>query len=117
MGGNLDYMKRRILELIDDSDDPWLKAAFYGDPKVASILNKLLSEWERNERKGIPLDYAGPDDLETLYSLASKYASMSTVELQVIALHRMEGGGEKEAGVGEGITGKIIRFLRRLIRL
>ena len=100
--------------MIDDSEDPWLKAAFYGDPKVSSILDKLLEEWERRGREGIPLDYASPEDLKVLYSLASKYASMTTAELQVIALNRMEG---KEVEGKVGFVGRIIRILRRLLKL
>ncbi len=113
--GSLDYMKRKILELIDESDDPWLKAAFYGDPKVSAILDRLVSEWESNGRKGIPLDYATPDEVEALYSLASRYASMTTAELQALTLRRMEGRSSEAEGSekGESIWRRLFRLFKQ----
>lgn len=112
MGGSsregLEEVKKKILELIDDAEDQWLKAAFYGDAKVSEILNRLFEKWEEGSRSGIPLDYASKEELETLYSAARKYASMSQAELQAIVLRRMGGGKEEEQG--------LLGFIKRIVR-
>ncbi|MCE4604566.1 MAG: hypothetical protein F7B20_06345 [Aeropyrum sp.] len=99
----------RILRLIEDSDNPWLKAAFYGDPKVSQVLDRLFEEWEKSGRKGIPIDYATDDELVVLERAAVKYASMSTAELQMIAYSYMSGGGEERVSLS--------RFIRRILGL
>lgn len=66
----MEDLKRRIKDLIDGSRDPWRKAVFYSNPVVSDILTKLYERWEENGRKGIPLDYATMDELETLYRFA-----------------------------------------------
>ncbi len=67
--------KRKIIELIDESKDNDRKIAFYSDDKVVEILDRLYRKWEENNRVGIPLDYATPEEIDTLYNLAVKYSS------------------------------------------
>ncbi|BAA80987.2 hypothetical protein APE_1977.1 [Aeropyrum pernix K1] len=100
--------KERILRLIDDSENTWLKAAFYGDPKVSAILERLFEAWESAGRRGMPIDYATREELEDLEKAAVKYASMSEAELQMIAYGRMTGSEE-------GLS--LARFIRRLLGL
>jgi len=101
-------VKRLILRLVDDQDDEWLKAAFYGDEAVKPILARLYSAWEDAGLQGIPLDYATDEELETLLSIARRYASMSRAERQVIALRRMTGD---DVRLEVGLIDKIKRLL------
>lgn len=101
-------MKRTILHLIDDQEDNWLKAAFYGDESVRRILDRLYEEWEKAGRRGIPLDYATLEELVELERIARRYAAMSQAELQMIALHRMTG---EEPRVELGLVERIKRLL------
>lgn len=66
--------KNKIIELIDESKDDERKIAFYSDDTVQNILMRLYNEWERNNRKGIPLDYASPEEIDILYMLAVRYS-------------------------------------------
>ncbi len=75
---NINDKKRKIIELIDESKDNDRKLAFYSDETVMKILDRLYSEWEKNNRNGIPLDYATPEEIEILYSLAVKYSKSPT---------------------------------------
>ncbi len=103
-----DEVKRLILQLVDDQDDEWLKAAFYSDEAVKPILERLYSAWEEAGRQGIPLDYATDDELETLLSVARRYAAMSRAERQMIALRRMTG---EDVRVELGLVERIKRLL------
>lgn len=107
MGGR-DDVKRLILQLVDDQDDEWLKAAFYSDNAVKPILERLYSAWEESGRQGIPLDYATDEELETLLSVARRYASMSRAERQMVALRRMTG---EDVKVELGLVERIKRLL------
>ena len=76
----LEKMKREIIKLIDDSRESGRKIAFYSDPYVAEVLTKLYDLWEKNNRKGIPLDYASAEEIEKLYNLALRYSKVSDAE-------------------------------------
>ena len=99
-------VKREIIRLIDENRSPWVKAAFYSDPEVSSILDRLIESWESNNRNGIPLDYASDQELETLYRLAKKYSSLSDDEARAYVW------GSREPGKG----GSLLDLLRRIVR-
>jgi len=99
-------LKRDIIRLIDENRSPWVKAAFYSNPEVSSILGKLIDLWESNGRRGIPLDYASEDELRVLHRLARRYASLSDEEARALAW----GGGREESG------GSLLDLIRRLFR-
>ncbi len=71
---NIQDKKNKIIELIDESKDDERKIAFYSDDIVQGILTRLYDEWEKNNRNGIPLDYASPEEIDTLYRLAIRYS-------------------------------------------
>lgn len=71
-------LKREIIILIDENRDQWKKAAFYSDDDVQKILNRLYNEWEKNNRHGVPLDYASTEELETLAALARRYSRLDS---------------------------------------
>jgi len=100
-------IKRDIIRLIDENRSPWVKAAFYSNLEVSSILDKLINIWESNDRKGIPLDYASEEELKTLHRHARRYASLSDEEARALAW------GGKEGGEGGG---SFLSFIRRLFR-
>ena len=101
-----EHVKREIIRLIDENRSPWVKAAFYSDPEVSSILDRLVSEWESNDRRGIPLDYAKDEELEALLRLAKKYSSLSDEEARAYV---WRGGGEREGG-------SFLDLIRRLMK-
>ncbi len=98
-------LKREIVKLIDENRSPWVKAAFYSNPEVSGILDRLISLWESNDRRGIPLDYASEDELRTLHRLARRYASLSDDEARALVW-----GGE--SGRSEG---GLLNLIRRLL--
>ncbi len=65
-------MRRKIIELVDDSREDGRKIAFYSNPTVQEILDALYDRWEKNGRKGIPLDYATEEEVKILYTIAVK---------------------------------------------
>jgi len=69
----LENMKREIIDIVDNNWNPWVKAAFYSDPEVDTILRQLYELWEKSGRAGIPLDYATSEQLEILYYKAHEY--------------------------------------------
>ena len=71
-------LKKEIIVLIDENRDQWKKAAFYSDNDVQNILNRLYDEWEKNNRQGVPIDYATTDELETLAALARRYSRLDS---------------------------------------
>ncbi|MCD6195218.1 MAG: hypothetical protein J7J82_00315 [Staphylothermus sp.] len=77
---DLEKMKQEIIKLIDESKESGRKIAFYSDPYVSEVLTKLYDLWEKNNRKGIPLDYASAEEIETLYNLAIRYSKVSDAE-------------------------------------
>ncbi len=80
---------QELISLIEDNESPWRKAAFYSDPKVGPIYEKLINAWLKAGEKGIPLDYASIEDLEVLVSIARKYAFMNENRARAIAMSRM----------------------------
>ncbi|MGC9148142.1 MAG: hypothetical protein ACP5GI_01670 [Sulfolobales archaeon] len=66
-------LKRKIITYIEENKDPLIKAAFYSDEKVSTIMSRLLSEWERSGYKGSPIDYATYEELKTLAEKAEYY--------------------------------------------
>ncbi len=76
--GYIEELKKEIIILIDENRDQWRKAAFYSDDAVQGILNRLYDVWEKNNRQGIPLDYATIEELETLASLARRYSRLDS---------------------------------------
>ncbi|MEM1628556.1 MAG: hypothetical protein QXP02_06105 [Desulfurococcaceae archaeon] len=65
-------MKKEIIEIIDESREIAYKVAFYSQPEVQTILNRLFDEWERNNRRGIPLDYAIDVEIRILHKIAKE---------------------------------------------
>ncbi|ADI32192.1 hypothetical protein [Staphylothermus hellenicus] len=92
----LEKKKNEIIKLIDDSRQDGRKIAFYSDPLVIEILDKVYELWEKNNRKGIPLDYASPEQINVLYNLALKYSRVSDSEAWALYLRRTVYGTEKE---------------------
>ncbi len=88
---NIEDKKKRIIELIDDSREDGRKIAFYSDPRVSNILMKLYEEWEKNGKKGIPIDYADDEEIEILYNLAIRYSKVSGREAWAIYLRNIYG--------------------------
>lgn len=68
MGSNPDIerLKREIMINIEENVNSWVKVAFYSDPEVAAITEKLYKRWEKEGNKGDPLDYATLDELRIL---------------------------------------------------
>ncbi len=66
-------LRNKILALIDESTNNWAKMAFYSDPKVAAILERVYGVWEQNNRRGLPIDYATIEELKILAKAAEKY--------------------------------------------
>ncbi len=70
MGRSTEEKIREIVELIDECDDYWRKAAFYSDPDVSALLDTLYERWESSSMRGVPLDYATDDEVDFLYHKA-----------------------------------------------
>lgn len=86
---SVEEYKRTIIEMIDENKSSWVKAAFYGDPDVAPLLDKIYERWEKAEREGEVLDYATYEELKILASKARHYGHMSDRQAMGIALRRM----------------------------
>ncbi len=110
---SIDELKREIIALIDDNYSNWRKAAFYSDPVVVDLMDKLQAKWESNDRRGYPIDYASPEELETLYRLAKRYAYMNEDEARSLVFSRQ--GGEDRIEEPREEKSSLSRFLRRLI--
>ncbi|MEB3844967.1 MAG: hypothetical protein LRS48_04725 [Desulfurococcales archaeon] len=109
-------VKREILSLIDDHYSGWVKAAFYSDPVVEPIVDRLMNTWESNGREGIPLDFASDEELTTLLSQARKYSRLDDSTARAIAMSRM--GADEESsgsvwGVFSGLLGRVRRAFSR----
>lgn len=70
MGRSTEEKVREVVELIDECDDYWRKAAFYSDPDVSALLDSLYERWESNNMQGVPLDYATDEEVDFLYHKA-----------------------------------------------
>lgn len=108
---NIEEKRRRIIELIDESRSDGRKIAFYSDPTVQEILDKLYERWEKNNRAGIPLNYAEPEEIEILYNLAIRYSRISDQEAYALYLQREVYGTAKPRD-REKKRDKIRRLLR-----
>jgi len=100
---------QELFQLIEDNRVDWRKAAFYSDPRVEPIYNRLVEEWERSGGEGIPLDYASMDELEILVAVAKEYAFMDEAKARSLAMKRSEPEREE---AGEEKRG-LLRFFRR----
>lgn len=85
---NRDKVKREILALIDDNYSNWRKAAFYSDPDVVSIMDRLQRVWEENDMMGYPIDYATDGELKILLEKARKYGYMPEDTARNIVMSR-----------------------------
>lgn len=87
---------RELVALIEDNSVAWRKAAFYNDPRVEPIYDRLIKAWGDAGEKGVPLDYATVEELRVLVEAAKDYAFMSEEKARAIAIGRMS--GEEEFG-------------------
>jgi len=96
MNVDVDKMKQEIIRLIDESREQAYKVAFYSDPVVTRIMERIIAEWERNQEKGIPLDYATPEEIEVMYNIAVKISKTPPQALWSKYLSGLMGQGAKE---------------------
>lgn len=102
-------LKRKIEELIETNRFSWRKSAFYSDPEVAPIIERLYERWEASGRAGRPLDYADLDELRVLADKAERYAFMDDETARALTFGRMSG----EERPGES---SLTAFIRALLR-
>ncbi len=113
-------LKNKILTLIDESTNNWAKMAFYSDPKVATILERVYGEWEQNNRRGLPIDYATLEELQVLAKAAEKYKNAGPEVIGILfrseakSIHN--GGQSNSVKVGKRFT-NIKNVLRQLLGL
>jgi len=103
-------LKKKILELIDESREDWRKAAFYSDKTVQDILDRLYTRWEESNRRNRPIDYATIEELEILAKLAEKYQHVGQDYMARMYL----GGIEGEEGIIEEEESFLKKSLKRL---
>ncbi len=106
---NMEDLKRKVIELIDESHNQWAKMAFYGDPEVSSILENVYTRWERSGSNGYPIDYATKEELEILVSKAERYRNAGPEVAYAIVYGKHEQEERKEK--------KPKSLLRRLLGL
>ncbi|MCX8184451.1 MAG: hypothetical protein RMI56_06205 [Sulfolobales archaeon] len=70
MCASIESKKRRLMELVDLSFEPWRKAAFYSNDEAVGVLTQLYQRWELHKRVGSPLDYATEEELDRLLVIA-----------------------------------------------
>lgn len=63
-------MIKELTYMIDESDDVWMKIAFYSDQRVQEILDSLYARWSNASYENTPLDYASDEELKELYNKA-----------------------------------------------
>jgi len=109
---NIENMKKEIIEIVDKNWNPWVKAAFYSDPEVEAILTELYEVWEKENRRGIPLDYASYEQLEILYFKAQEYrdADATTVARELL----WEGKRTSPVRRPRSWSEKLVDYLKRL---
>ncbi len=105
---NIDALKRKVIELIDESHNQWAKMAFYGDPEVSAILEVVYDRWEKAGNTGYPIDHATREELEVLASKAERYRNAGP-EVAYVIVYGERGGEEKEE------KKKSKSFIRRLL--
>ena len=88
-----DYI--RYIEAYIERGNEWIRAAFYSDPEVETILETLYERWSKGNHVGEPIDYATDEEIETLYRLARHYASLTPYEAYSIYMKRLEERGEE----------------------
>ena len=99
-------VKREIIRLIDDHWDPWVKAAYYSDPIVSRIMDRLLEAWSGGGETGRPIDYATEDELLELLSKARVYSRLDTRTAMSVAMRNMYSGDDDYSEEeGPGILG------------
>ncbi|MET1102194.1 MAG: hypothetical protein ABWW69_06960 [Pyrodictiaceae archaeon] len=81
----LNFIERRI-----ENANQWIRAAFYSDPDVVAILDKLYERWYKSSQEGEPIDYANDEELRMLFDAAKRYARMSPYEAYALVSRRME---------------------------
>ena len=108
---SLEDMKREIIDIVDRNWNPWVKAAFYSDPEVESILVTLYEIWESQNRRGIPLDYATQEQLEVLYVKAQEYRDADPTR---IARDMVWGERKPEPRRPKSFSQKVIDYLKKL---
>lgn len=69
---NLESKKKKLMELVDLSAEPWRKAAFYSNDEAMGIVTQLYQRWEIQRRAGSPLDYATEEELDRLLLIAER---------------------------------------------
>ncbi len=86
----------RYIETHIERGNQWVRAAFYSDPYVSALLEELYRRWYANNSRGEPIDYASDEELEKLYQLARKYASLTPYEAFTLYMDRREAEEEGE---------------------
>lgn len=108
MQEEVNKLKSEIINLIDESTIPVVKEAFYSNQEVKRIMERLYMEWEKNENRGIPLDYATHEELIILHRIARQVVGSPYEELSRAHIR-------KAIGLGETSKEKK-RFWRRLFK-
>jgi len=77
VGSTFDTRKRSLIDVIisniEENKNSWVKALFYSDQDVSRIMERLISEWSRNNMRGEPLEYATLEELKVLAEKAERY--------------------------------------------
>ncbi|MEM2020779.1 MAG: hypothetical protein QXP80_00940 [Zestosphaera sp.] len=63
---------KELTGMVDESDDVWMKVAFYSDEKVQELLDILYVRWSNAGYDKTPLDHATDDELRELYDRATR---------------------------------------------
>lgn len=74
-------MKSEVIRLIDENREVIYKIAFYSQPEVQEILERVSRRWEESGYKDRPIDHATTEELGVLYKVARKIASQRADEL------------------------------------
>jgi len=114
-GGIRAELIRGILVNVEESADPWVKAAFYSDSDVLRILSNIYERWERGGMSGEPLNYATDNELEVLFqkSRAVRPLVNSSDHVRRMMLRAIYGEVPKEE-VEDRRAPSFLRVLRRL---
>jgi len=78
---DVEELKNEIIRLIDENTEVAYKIAFYSQPEVREILDRVIKRWEMSGFCGKPIDYATADEIKTLYKVARKICSKKPGEL------------------------------------
>ena len=105
-----DAMREEIVELIDKHWNNWVKAAFYSDPEVSRIMDRLVAVWQENGEEGRPIDYASEEELIILLKAARRYYLLDPRRAMAIALANM---GREDEGEGRSLFRRLFSRGRR----